>query len=85
MGTTSPGPITQQLRAWTAGDAAALEALMELVYNDLRRLANHYLRSERTDHTLQPTALVHEAYLRLVGQNQVRWQNRSHSLASLHK
>jgi len=55
-----------------------LEELMPLVYDELRRLAAHYLRHERPDHTLQPTALVHEAYLRLVDQTQVRWQNRAH-------
>jgi len=75
---TSPGFITQRLIAWNNGDAEALEQLMQVVYKELRRLANHYLRSERSDHTLQPTALVHEAYLRLSGQKQVRWQNRAH-------
>jgi RNA polymerase sigma factor (TIGR02999 family) len=78
METTSTSPITQRLVAWSNGDPAALEGLMQVVYKELRRLANHYLRSERIDHTLQPTALVHEAYLRLTGQNQVRWQNRAH-------
>lgn len=71
-------PITQRLVAWSNGDSEALEELMQLVYQELRRLANHYLRSERPDHTLQPTALVHEAYLRLTGQNRVHWQNRAH-------
>jgi RNA polymerase sigma factor (TIGR02999 family) len=70
--------ITQRLVAWSNGDSEALEGLMQLVYKELRRLANHYLRSERPDHTLQPTALVHEAYLRLTGQNKVHWQNRAH-------
>jgi RNA polymerase sigma factor (TIGR02999 family) len=70
--------ITQRLVAWSNGDSDALEGLMQLVYKELRRLANHYLRSERPDHTLQPTALVHEAYLRLIGQNRVHWQNRAH-------
>ena len=78
METTSTSLITQRLVAWSDGDPQALEALMQLVYKELRRLANHYLRSERRDHTLQPTALVHEAYLRLTGQNQVHWQNRAH-------
>lgn len=77
MSRTSPGLITQQLRACSGGDSSALEALVELVYHELRRLANHYLRLERSNHTLQPTALVHEVYLRLAGQNQVRWQSRS--------
>ena len=75
---TSTSFITQRLIAWNNGDAAALEELMQAVYNELHRLANHYLRSERPDHTLQPTALVHEAYLRLSDQRQVRWQNRAH-------
>jgi len=75
---TSTSLITQRLIAWNNGDVAALEELMQGVYNELRRLANHYLRSERSDHTLQPTALVHEAYLRLAGQRHVRWQNRAH-------
>jgi RNA polymerase sigma factor (TIGR02999 family) len=70
--------ITQRLVAWSNGDSEALEGLMQIVYKELRRLANHYLRSERPDHTLQPTALVHEAYLRLTGQNRVHWQNRAH-------
>ena len=78
METTSTSLITQRLIAWSDGDPQALDGLMQLVYKELRRLANHYLRSERSDHTLQPTALVHEAYIRLVGQNQVRWQNRAH-------
>jgi RNA polymerase sigma factor (TIGR02999 family) len=78
METTSTSLITQRLVAWSDGDPEALEGLMQIVYNELRRLANHYLRSERPNHTLQPTALVHEAYLRLTGQNQVRWQNRAH-------
>lgn len=75
---TSTSFITQRLIAWNNGDPEALEELMRIVYNELRRLANHYLRSERPEHTLQPTALVHEAYLRLSDQRQVRWQNRAH-------
>jgi len=63
---------------WREGDREALEALMPLVYDELRRLAHHYLRQERSDHTLQSTALVHEAYLRLAGQNAPQWQNRAH-------
>jgi len=63
---------------WRGGDREALEELMPLVYEELRRLAHHYLRQERTDHTLQSTALVHEAYLRLAGQNPPEWQNRAH-------
>ena len=71
-------PVTQLLVRWRDGDREALEALMPLVYDELRRLAHHYLRQERSDHTLQSTALVHEAYLRLAGQNPPQWQNRAH-------
>jgi RNA polymerase sigma factor (TIGR02999 family) len=70
--------VTALLRDWSGGDRAALERLMPLVYQELRRLAASYLRVERPDHTLQPTALVHEAYLRLVDQRGVNWQNRAH-------
>jgi RNA polymerase sigma factor (TIGR02999 family) len=70
--------ITQLLVAWSNGHQEVLTELMPLVYDELRRLAAHHLRRERPDHTLQPTALVHEAYLRLVGQTQVHWQNRAH-------
>ena len=71
-------PVTELLVRWREGDREALEALMPLVYDELRRLAHHYLRQERSDHTLQSTALVHEAYLRLAGQNAPQWQNRAH-------
>jgi RNA polymerase sigma factor (TIGR02999 family) len=74
----SSGPVTELLVRWRGGDRKALEALMPLVYDELRRLAHHYLRQERTDHTLQSTALVHEAYLRLAGENAPQWQNRAH-------
>jgi len=60
------------------GELTALDELLPLVYGELRRLANSYLKRERSDHTLQPTALVHEAYLRLVGQKSIEWQNRAH-------
>ena len=63
---------------WREGDREALESLMPLVYEELRRLAHHYLQRERSDHTLQSTALVHEAYMRLAGQNAPQWQNRAH-------
>src|SRR5262245_40390031 len=66
------------LRAWGKGNLEARETLMPLVYGELRRRASAYLRQERTDHTLQPTALVNEAYLRLMGQERVAWQNRAH-------
>jgi RNA polymerase sigma factor (TIGR02999 family) len=70
--------VTALLRDWSGGDRTALERLMPLVYGELRRLAASYLRAERPDHTLQPTALVHEAYLRLIDQRGVNWQNRAH-------
>lgn len=73
--------VTQMLLDWSYGDRAALDHLMPLVYNELRRLAQHYLRQERPTHTLQATALVHEVYLRLIDQRQVRWQNRAHFFA----
>jgi RNA polymerase sigma factor (TIGR02999 family) len=73
-----PTQVTDLLTRWRAGDCRALDALLPLVYDELRRLARHYLRQERTDHTLQSTALVHEAYVRLVGQDAPRWQGRAH-------
>lgn len=66
---------------WSKGDQQALKDLMPRVYDELRRLAEHLLRRERAPHTLQPTALVHEAYLRLVDQRRVDWHNRAHFLA----
>jgi len=69
--------VTQLLLKWNEGDARALEKLMPLVYSELRRLARNYLRRERQDHTLQPTALVNEAYLKLIDQKNARWQNRA--------
>jgi RNA polymerase sigma-70 factor, ECF subfamily len=69
--------ITQLLERWGDGDHTALDRLMPLVHEELRRLANNYLRRERPGHTLQPTALVNEAYLRLVDQKSARWQNRA--------
>jgi len=69
--------VTQLLKDWGEGDQAALDRLMPLVYGELRRLANNYLRRERVNHTLQPTALVNEAYLKLVDQRNARWQNRA--------
>jgi len=68
------------LAAWQAGDHRALDALMPVVYEELRRLAGSYLRRERGDHTLQTTALVHEAYLRLIGQREVAWKSRAQLL-----
>ena len=69
--------ITELLIDWGKGDQAALEKLMPLVYSELRRLATNYLRRERAGHTLQPTALVNEAYLKLVDQRNAKWQNRA--------
>jgi len=75
------GEVTALLQDWSGGDRKALERLMPLVYEELRRLAASYLHSERPDHTLQPTALVHEAYLRLVNQRSTDWKNRAHFFA----
>lgn len=77
----SPHEITLMLHAWTDGDREALDQLLPLVYDELRRQAARYLRRERRDHTLQPTALIHEAYLKLIEQRDVRWQNRAHFFA----
>jgi RNA polymerase sigma factor (TIGR02999 family) len=75
-------PVTQLLAAWRGGDAHALEQLTPLIYRELRRLASVRLLSERDGHTLAPTALVHEAFLRLAGQaNNPNWENRSHFFA----
>jgi RNA polymerase sigma factor (TIGR02999 family) len=70
--------VTRLLRAWSDGDEQALNDLMPAVYSEVRKLARSYLRRERPDHTLQATALVNEAYLRLIDQKQVRWNNRAH-------
>jgi RNA polymerase sigma-70 factor, ECF subfamily len=70
--------VTLLLAEWAKGDQKALDELTPLVYNELRQLAAAYLRRERLGHTLQPTALVHEAYLRLVDQSRPNWENRSH-------
>lgn len=70
--------VTQILQDWSGGDAQAPERLMPFVYDELRRLARSFLARERGSHTLQPTALVNEAYLRLVDQTRVNWQNRAH-------
>jgi RNA polymerase sigma factor (TIGR02999 family) len=73
--------ITQLLQGWAQGDEQALRALLPLVYKELRRLAHYHLQSERPDHTLESTALVHEAYLRLLGGQPVELQNRAHFIA----
>lgn len=74
----SASEVTRILNSWRAGDPDAAEKLMPIVYEELRRLARSYLRQERVDHTLQATALVHEAYVRLVDKAAVSWQNRAH-------
>jgi RNA polymerase sigma factor (TIGR02999 family) len=73
--------ITQLLLAWGDGDKMALERLMPLVYDELRRIAAKYMRGQRAGHTLQTTALVNEAYLRLIDSSRVNWQNRTHFFA----
>lgn len=78
MAPDSPGGVSDLLQAWSRGDVHARDELMPVVYQELRRRAAAYLRRERAGHTLQPTALVHEAYVRLVGQTRVSWQNRAH-------
>lgn len=75
------GNVTQLLLEWRRGDSVALERLMELVYEELRRLAHRCLRRERAGHTLQTTALVNEAYLRLVKSSRVEWEDRAHFFA----
>ncbi len=79
--TESRSDVTATLLEMSAGDGAAAERLLPLVYDELRRVAAGYLRRERPDHTLQPTALVHEAYLRLIDQTRVDWKNRAHFCA----
>lgn len=74
----SPHEVTRLLIDWSNGDQAALDQLMPLVYAELRRLAHSYMARERSDHTLQTTALVNEAYLQLVDQKGLHWQNRAH-------
>lgn len=74
----TPSEVTRTFLRWREGDASALDALLPLVYDEMRRLAASYLRAERDGHTLQPTALAHEAYLRLIDQRSVTWQNRAH-------
>ena len=73
--------LTALLIRWREGDRSALDQMTPVLYEELRRLARHFLAAERSDHTLQPTALVHEAYLRLVGQHSVDWRNRAHFMA----
>jgi RNA polymerase sigma factor (TIGR02999 family) len=81
MSEVSSEPISELLAKWQAGDEEAFHALVPRVYKELCRLAHHHLRKERPDHTLQSTALVHEAYVRLAKQEQVRFENRAHFFA----
>ena len=73
--------VTVFLKAWSGGDREAADRLMMLVYDEMRRLAASYLRRQRSDHTLQPTALVHEAYMKLIDVSEVDWQDRAHFFA----
>ena len=75
------GEVSTLLRAWSKGEQSALDKLTPIVYDELRRLAAHYMRGERIGHSLQTTALVNEAYLRLVDYKRMRWQNRAHFFA----
>lgn len=81
MKTYSPHEVTQLLQAWSQGEESALEELVPLVHEELRRLAHYYMEGEHPGHILQTTALVNEAYLRLRGSKQQHWQNRAHFFA----
>jgi len=81
MGGSGPAEVTQLLAAWRGGDGAALDQLLPLVYAELRRVAHRYMRDERKNPLLQTTALVHEAYLRLIDVKRVDWESRNHFFA----
>lgn len=81
MSTSSPQDVTQLLAAWGEGDRSALDKLLPLVHAELRRIAQRQMRQERSGHTLQATALVNEAYLRLAGDQQLQWRDRAHFFA----
>ena len=81
LGDPADGDVSTLLRAWSDGDQGALERLTPIVYNELHRLARRHLKRERTGHSLQTTALVNEAYLRLVDYKRMQWQNRAHFFA----
>jgi RNA polymerase sigma factor (TIGR02999 family) len=81
MGSTAPADLTALLRAWSAGNADAGDQLVAVVYKELRRQASRYLSRERVDHTLRPTALVNEAYMRLAQQRRMMWQDRAQFFA----
>ncbi len=76
--TRAPHEVTRLLREWSEGDQTALEQLIPLVYDELHRLAHQYMRREKPGHFLQTSALINEAYMRLVDQPQIRWENRTH-------
>jgi RNA polymerase sigma factor (TIGR02999 family) len=78
MVVTGSNQVTRLLVDWQRGDKAALDVLIPLVYHELRKLAGRYLKNERRNHTLQPTALIHEAYVRMIDQEMPDWQNRAH-------
>lgn len=81
LGEAAPGDITALLKAWSDGNQAALEKLTPIVYKELHRLAGRYMKGERPGHSLQTTALVNEAYMRLVDYKRMKWQNRAHFFA----
>jgi RNA polymerase sigma factor (TIGR02999 family) len=81
MTTPAPEEVSQLLREWSKGDQAALDKVMPIIYQELHRLAHHYMRKERAGHTLQTTALVNEAYMRLADYKKMRWQSRAHFFA----
>jgi RNA polymerase sigma factor (TIGR02999 family) len=83
MSKAGPRPVTVLLEALRQGDAGARDELLTLVYPELRRIAAHYMRQERTSHTLRTTGLVHEVYVRLFGTAQVEWQSRAHFFAAV--
>ncbi len=76
--TPAPSEVSQLLHAWSNGDKTALDKLMPLVYGELRQMAKRYMDRQQAGHTLQTTALIHEAYLRLIDQSEAHWQNRAH-------
>jgi RNA polymerase sigma factor (TIGR02999 family) len=82
MSSAAPQDVTRWLHQWRKGDRSALDRLAPLIYDELRRIAARHLRRERSDHTLQSTALVHEAWLRLADQNNTSWQDRAHFFAA---
>lgn len=79
--TSAPQDLTLLLRAWSGGDEAALAKIMPLVYSELMKMAQRYMRRQNPGHTLQTTALIHEAYLKLIAQKDPQWQNRTHFFA----